>query len=164
MFKISHNQLSYHGKLVRWGILGFSSTPIFGTYLYNKGYQLQFLVCPIKHFTGIPCPTCGMTSSFMAIARGDFHQAITENLFGPLLFFGFIITAVHVTLELILNSSIKAFYWQIITSKKIQIMGLCMILINYCTQIYLLSKTGELTLSFIHSPLFKTISEMSGYF
>lgn len=160
MFKISRNQLSYHGKLVRWGILGFSSTPILGTYFYHQGYQLKFLVCPIRHFTGIPCPTCGMTTSFMAIARGDFCQAATENLFGPLLFLGFVIAAVHVTLELIINRPIKAFYWQIITIKKIQILGLCTIFIYYCLRLYHLTQTGELYFAFIHSPFFKIIQLM----
>ncbi|MEH2250024.1 DUF2752 domain-containing protein [Nostoc sp.] len=71
MFELSLYPLSYHGKLVRWGLLGFPCTPLFSTYFYHQGHRGGFLVCPIQHLTGIPYPTCGMTRSFIAIAQGN---------------------------------------------------------------------------------------------
>ncbi|WP_353930442.1 DUF2752 domain-containing protein [Okeanomitos corallinicola TIOX110] len=99
-----------------------------------------------------------MTSSFMALARGDWHQALTEHLFGPLLFLGFLIAAVHVTIELFIKHPIKAFYWQLIKFKKLQILGLCTIFIYYLWRLYYLSQTGELYFALINSPLFKIFS------
>ncbi|WP_442937042.1 DUF2752 domain-containing protein [Nostoc sp.] len=69
MFELFSYPLTYQGKLVRWGLLGFSCTPLLRTYFYHQGHRVRFLVCPIRHLTGIPCPTCGMACSFMAIAK-----------------------------------------------------------------------------------------------
>ncbi len=79
-FELSPYPLLYEGKLVRWGLLGFSCTPLLATYFYHQGYRVGFLVCPIQHLTGIPCPTCGMTRSFMAISQGNLVAALAENL------------------------------------------------------------------------------------
>lgn len=158
MFKLSPNILSSHGKLVRWGILGFSCTPLLGTYFYNKGHKLQFLVCPIRHLTGIPCPGCGMTRSFMAIGQGDWHQAVAEHLFGPLLFTSFVIAVVHIMLELLIKRQIIAFYWQLLKLRKLQILGLCAILTYHSFRLYHILQTGKLYFAFIHSPLGELLS------
>jgi hypothetical protein len=41
--------------------------------------------CGIKTRTGYPCPTCGMTTSFRALARGDVSGAFAAHPFGPAL-------------------------------------------------------------------------------
>ncbi|MBD2593958.1 DUF2752 domain-containing protein [Nostoc spongiaeforme FACHB-130] len=138
---------------MRWGILGFSYTPLFGTYFYNQNYRLGFLVCPIRHLTGIPCPTCGMTRSFMAIGRGDLNQALTENLFGPILFASFVIAIVHVTLELLTRQQITTLYCQLLRLKKVQILFLLTVLIYHTFRLYHISQTGELYIVFSQSPL-----------
>lgn len=153
MLKLSRSPLSYRGQIVRWGILGFCSTPILGTLFYNQGYRIAFLVCPVRHFTGIPCPTCGMTRSFMAIARGDLERAVSENLFGIILFSSFLIAVIHVAIELLLKRRMTAFYCQIIEIKKLQLIGGSVALLYYALRLYNLFKTGELYISFMHSPL-----------
>src|SRR5262245_60644058 len=45
-----------------------------------------FSICGFKNFTGLPCPACGLTHSFCAIAKGDFLRAFSYNLLGPPLF------------------------------------------------------------------------------
>lgn len=153
MFKLSPYPLSCHDKLVRWGILGFSYAPLLGTYFYNQNYRIGFLVCPIRHLTGIPCPTCGMTRSFMAIGRGDLNQAVAEHLFGPLLFASFVVAIVHITLEILTRHRITAFYCQLLKLKKIQIFGILAIFIYYFFRLYHLSQTGEIYIAFSSSPL-----------
>ncbi|MFN6563984.1 MAG: DUF2752 domain-containing protein [Nostoc sp. ChiSLP01] len=157
MFELSPYPLSCHGKLFRWGLLGFSCTPLLGTYFYHQGYRVGFLVCPIRHLTGIPCPTCGMTRSFMAIAQGNFPQAVVENLFGPLLFASFGIVTVHITVELLTKRRIIAFYCNLLKQRKLQIIGLFIVLTYYIIRLYKLSQTGEMYFSFINSPLGKLI-------
>lgn len=39
--------------------------------------------CFIKHFTGIPCPGCGITRALFALLRLDFASAFNYN---PLIF------------------------------------------------------------------------------
>jgi hypothetical protein len=153
VLKLSAFPLSYQSQIVRWGILGFCGTPLLGTLFYNQGYKIAFLVCPIRHFTGIPCPTCGMTRSFMAIARGDLERAVSENALGLILFSSFSIAIVHIAIELLLKRQIMAFYCQIWKSKKIQLIGFSIVLLYYFLRLCILWKTGELYISFIHSPL-----------
>jgi hypothetical protein len=99
-----------------------------------------------------------MTRSFISIARGDWYQAVTEHLFGPLLFASFVIAVVHITLELVTKRQITAFYWQLLKIRKLQIIGLSAIFTYYFLRLYHISQTGELYFSFIHSPLGKLLS------
>ena len=48
------------------------------------------VVCPFRLATGLPCPGCGLTRAFVATAHGRFMDAFAYNLFGPLLFAGFV--------------------------------------------------------------------------
>lgn len=45
-----------------------------------------FTICGFKNFTGLPCPGCGLTHSFCALAKGDAAEAFQFNLLGPPLF------------------------------------------------------------------------------
>jgi hypothetical protein len=153
MFELSHNPLSCHTRQIRSVILGIYSAPIVGTYFYHQGYKIPFLVCPLRHLTGIPCPTCGMTRSFMAIVRGDWSQALTEHLFGPIFFASLLIAAVHVAIELFTGRKLIAFYSQTISNRKALILSLVIIFSYHLLRLYHLSRTGELYSAFIQSPL-----------
>lgn len=48
--------------------------------------QLGLPACPLLHLTGLPCPTCGYTTSFAFAARGQFGQAILTQPAGFLFF------------------------------------------------------------------------------
>jgi len=43
------------------------------------------LVCPARVLTGLPCPTCGMTHAFVALAHGDVGAAVSASPAGALL-------------------------------------------------------------------------------
>src|SRR6476619_4241636 len=110
MLALSKCSLSRQGRLTRGGILGLCTAPIAGAYWYSQGYRLPFLGCPIRHLTGIPCPTCGMTRSFMAIAQGNWSQAFAHHLFGPVLFVVLAIAVFHLSIELIVGRRISTSY------------------------------------------------------
>ena len=44
------------------------------------------VLCPFRLLTGLPCPSCGLTRSFCAMASGHLHAAAGFHLFGPALF------------------------------------------------------------------------------
>lgn len=46
------------------------------------------VLCLFRRLTGLPCPACGLTRSFVATAHGQFDLAFAQHLFGPLLFAG----------------------------------------------------------------------------
>lgn len=40
-------------------------------------------LCPFRLLTGLPCPLCGLTRSWVATMHGDLPTALTLNPFGP---------------------------------------------------------------------------------
>jgi hypothetical protein len=44
--------------------------------------------CWWQKYFGFDCPGCGLTRSFVAMAHGQFDEAVACNAAGPLLFFG----------------------------------------------------------------------------
>lgn len=50
--------------------------------------ELNFLIpkCWVKSWFGFPCPGCGLTSSFMSLARGHIIDAFKYNAAGPILY------------------------------------------------------------------------------
>ncbi|MCA9490880.1 MAG: DUF2752 domain-containing protein [Myxococcales bacterium] len=49
------------------------------------GYEIPVL-CGFRRLTGIPCPGCGLTRSFVYLAHGHPIDAFRMNVFGPFLF------------------------------------------------------------------------------
>jgi hypothetical protein len=37
------------------------------------------VLCPLRGFTGLPCPSCGLTRAFCALVRGDLWTAVSWN-------------------------------------------------------------------------------------
>jgi hypothetical protein len=50
--------------------------------------QLGFPQCGLLVLTGVPCPTCGMTTAFALVMRGRLLTALTTQPFGALLAMG----------------------------------------------------------------------------
>lgn len=42
-------------------------------------------LCVFRRLTGLPCPGCGLTRSWVMAAHGDIDRAFAFNVFGPLL-------------------------------------------------------------------------------
>jgi Protein of unknown function (DUF2752) len=124
-------RLSKKSRMLRYGILGLAATPLAGSWLYIHGYRLGLIFCPVRHWAGVICPSCGMTRSFMAIARGDWYSAIDHHLFGPLLFIGFGLALVHSIWELSLNRQVQIFYLQWLNRRDVQSILLTSFLIYY---------------------------------
>lgn len=43
------------------------------------------LRCPLRALTGLACPSCGLTRSFLAALAGEHQQALAFHRFGPAL-------------------------------------------------------------------------------
>jgi len=50
--------------------------------------QLNLPRCTFRDLTGLPCPSCGMTSSFALIVRGDVWNSLRANAAGTMLAIG----------------------------------------------------------------------------
>lgn len=52
------------------------------------------VLCPLRRMTGVPCPFCGMTTSFSHLAGGRFWESFVASPLGPVLFIGTVIAVV----------------------------------------------------------------------
>jgi hypothetical protein len=52
---------------------------------YGTHQKLGLPACTFRTMFGVPCPSCGMTTSFAHFSRGQFQKAIEVNLAGFLL-------------------------------------------------------------------------------
>ncbi|GEM_PF-802293 len=55
--------------------------------------------CLFKELTGLPCPFCGLTRSFVSLGHGRIEDAFKYHLLGPFLFAGFFLGLVHTLLR-----------------------------------------------------------------
>jgi len=53
--------------------------------------QLGLPACRSMVVNGVPCPTCGLTTSVTAAVHGDFSASARANVFGTVLFFAFVL-------------------------------------------------------------------------
>ena len=153
MFELSHQSLSASGRFIRYGLLGLCSAPLLGAYWYNQGNRLPFLGCPLRYLTGIPCPTCGMTRSFMAIAQGHWSQALAQHWFGPMLFCSFLVAVLHIIGELVLDRQVMTSYRLLLSHRRFQLLILLSLLLYHSLRLHELAQSGALSLAFSSSPL-----------
>jgi len=59
---------------------------IVGSFLYAPCVTHGPVLCLSRLTVGLPCPACGLTRSFCAVAQGHFGGAFACHLFGPALF------------------------------------------------------------------------------
>jgi hypothetical protein len=153
IFNVSSTPLSQNALQTRWIKLGLFTSPLLGAYFYAYTNQSSPLFCPIRALTGIPCPGCGMTRSFMSIVTGNFEQACNYNIFGILVFAGFLIASIHLFCEISIQKKIATFYTRLLHSKKLHTLIITTLFIYHSFRLYNLYKTGELIASFARSPL-----------
>ena len=59
---------------------------ILGSFIFEATPANGITFCPYKLITGIDCPGCGMTRSWVHLVAGSFTEAVRFNPFGPILF------------------------------------------------------------------------------
>lgn len=154
----SCSRLSKSTQRLYWGLLGLSASPIVAAYLYNNGYQPAWS-CPLRYWTGIPCPTCGMTRSFIAMVQGNLAQAAAYHLFGPVLFIGLLLAIVQIALMLLLHRQVETPYtWtlqQFFRNRKLSGLIIAILLIYYLFRLCILAHSGALYAEIMQAPLGK---------
>lgn len=137
---------------LRYLALALSLSPILGAYLYNKGYQIPY-GCPIRHFTGIPCPTCGMTRSLMAAVRGEWITAADYHLFGPILLVILSGVTTLLVIEILTQRSTLVLKYLNFYRRRFLVILLCMLFGYHLTRLIIMHQNGVLGPSFFNSPL-----------
>ncbi len=74
-------------KHTHWFIFLVLATILTISWFYHPQAAPQQTLCGFKTVLGLPCPGCGLTRSFCALAKGELLAAFSFNLLGPFLFF-----------------------------------------------------------------------------
>jgi hypothetical protein len=94
-----------------------------------------------------------MTRSFLAIVHGDLGHALSEHLFGPLLFLGFLVAGCHSLWELRVDRSISTVYTRLLNNQHWQVGLATTVALYHTGRLYHWSSSGELQVAIAHSPL-----------
>jgi Protein of unknown function (DUF2752) len=148
-------------RRMRWVLLGISLAPVIGAFLYNLGLRVTPAKCFFQQMFGFPAPTCGMTRSFMALARGDWQQAIQYHLFAPVLFCLCLIIAALMITELAIGHRLSAFYTGWSASRLRLPGGIAIALLffgYYGLRLYARSSTGTLPFHWADTALWQLLT------
>ena len=92
-------------------------------------------ICLFRQVTGIPCPSCGTTHAVLSITRGNFRQAVNENILGFPVALILLIFPVWILTDLIRKkeSFYKFYYWveSILMKKWVAYSALAFLLANW---------------------------------
>lgn len=77
-------------------------------------------ICPMKLLTGLPCPGCGITKSFISLYKGDIIKSLSYNFLGPLAVFLCFATIIVLMIEIITG---REYFNRVLYSKKVAIIA-----------------------------------------
>jgi hypothetical protein len=114
-----------------YGIIGAFITLMIPFFLmffnHNNHLETDQSLCPLKMFTGFPCPGCGITKSLVYFYEGDIYKSLYYHILGPLVIVFCVTTIVVLTMELITK---KEYFNTLLFNKKLG-YGLAIFLATY---------------------------------
>ncbi|MCM1983803.1 DUF2752 domain-containing protein [Lyngbya confervoides] len=137
----------------RWGILGLTATPGLRMFIPETVLPWGWIQCPLRHFTGIPCPSCGMTRAFLAMAQGNWQQAMEFHLLSPLVLILFVILAGHLMLEIQQRRRISTPLSRMARQWPVLFGSLGVLLLYHGWRLWQLQASGELAAAMAQAPL-----------
>jgi hypothetical protein len=73
--------------------------------------------CVIKHFTNLPCPSCGSTRSVISILKGNFYDALIINPLGYLVVIIMLVSPIWITIDIMFKKNTLLKFYQNIEYK-----------------------------------------------
>lgn len=155
LLKFSHSPLSRSQKCDRALQLSLVSSPLLGAYFFSHTDLSSPFFCPLRTLTGIPCPGCGLTRSFVAIAQGHLYEAASFHILGIVFFLLLAFCAVYLTLELGVGRSLKIPFLRLFRRQKPPLLAsLGIFLLSYhSVRLIYLWQSHQLLPAILQSPL-----------
>jgi hypothetical protein len=66
--------------------LGLITAMFAASVVWHPSDDGGYVFCPFRRATGVPCPGCGLTRSFCAVAKGHVERGFDLHWLGPALF------------------------------------------------------------------------------
>jgi hypothetical protein len=107
--------------------------------LPTDGIEDGPVLCPFRALTGLPCPGCGLTRSWVYLMHGDIGSSLANNWFGPVLILAVVVLAV-VSVRSRLGGKRPADLDKLVKSKVV--LGLFALFITYGAMRLILTMTG----------------------
>jgi len=98
--------------------------------------QLGLPPCAFRALTGIPCPSCGMTTAFALAVRFDFGRALLTQPVGLLAFFGTIAGLFLLTTSLISGLSLRKLIDEGRFASRLGVLILLFIIVSWLYKIF----------------------------
>ncbi|WP_330202706.1 DUF2752 domain-containing protein [Cyanobacterium sp. Dongsha4] len=153
MFRQTKIKLSNSDIKIRFFQFLLLTSPLVASYFFSYSTYKSPFSCPILAFTGIPCPSCGLTRSFLSLTRGNVWESFSYHLFGPVIYSSLIVFSLHLLLEIFYKKKIRNKYSTVINDIKIKYLILVSFIIYYVFRLLYLQINGDLINNFQHSPL-----------
>lgn len=83
-------------------------------------------LCLFRTFTGLPCPSCGMTRAFISLGHGDIHSSILLNPASILIYIATWIGFLLALLQIVFGKKVIEIIWN--KYKKILFPGILTIM------------------------------------
>jgi Protein of unknown function (DUF2752) len=81
-----HHAVASVARRRAWLVLLGLTAMFVAALLWHPPDEGGTIFCPFRALTHYPCPGCGMTRAFCALAHFEFRRAVKFNAFSPLLF------------------------------------------------------------------------------
>ncbi len=89
------------------GLLLLVVTTIFLISIFWNPEQTNILPCYFQQLTRHPCPSCGLSRSFHAIAHGQLRQAVQFHPLGVVIYLGLMAFLLKVVVELLWHKQMR---------------------------------------------------------
>ena len=103
----------------------------------NPNVETAQSLCPFKMATGLPCPGCGITKSFISIYQGNWWKSLSYHIFGPLAFVLSFIVIFVLSIELFTGK--KYFRWLVYNKKLAWVLAITLMIYHFVRLILFLS-------------------------
>lgn len=86
------------------------SAVIAASFAYRAHVESGPTLCVFRLLTGVPCPGCGMTRSFCALAGGEIPRAFGFHVLGPVLYAGILVAIPLILVEAFFHVRVTPIY------------------------------------------------------